>query len=100
MLSLPSQLLQWGGSLKPRYNRGQLRRGARVDPQAEGRARRHTSTWSHSNAWTLDGTINLAFSLIGMLSPDANTLKKTRREIDATAAVALAAAAERMPHLL
>ena len=74
------------------YNKGQLSRGDRVDPQTLGPARRHNSTWTHRNAWTLDGTINLAFSLIGKLSPDANSLKKTRREVDAIAAVALAAA--------
>ena len=74
------------------YNKGQLRRGARVDPQTQGHARRHKSTWTHTKAWTLDGTINLAFSLIGKLSPDANSLKKTRREVEAIAAVALAAA--------
>jgi hypothetical protein len=73
------------------YNKLQLRREDRLDPNPLDRKARRLDTWTHSKAWTLSGAVELAFSSIGMLSPRANTLKKTRRALDAISAVAMSA---------
>ena len=73
------------------YNKLQLRREDRLDPNPLDRKSRRLDHWTHSKAWTLAGAVELAFSSIGMLSPRANTLKKTRRALDAISAVAMSA---------
>lgn len=73
------------------YNKLQLRREDRLDPNPLDRKLRRLDIWTHSKAWTLSGAVELAFSSIGMLSPRANTLKKTRRALDAISAVAMSA---------
>ena len=60
--------------------------------KAVKRRRKHnegsTRRWQHSRAWTLSGTIRLAFSALG--GGAAPSQKQTCRDIDAVAAVALA----------
>ena len=73
------------------WNRGQLRRGTRLDPQANKRQCVRTSGRYHPNSWTALGTVRLAFSRISALTPDASSLNETRRPLDGIAAVALAA---------
>ena len=46
--------------------------------------------WQHARAWTLQGTQQVAFSSIGQLAPNAKGLRKTRREVCAIAACAIA----------
>ena len=73
------------------WGRTCLRRGERL--RLGLRACRRTCKrvkQSHPNAWTLTGTLSLAFRSIGQTAPDARGLRQTRREVDAVAAVALA----------
>lgn len=46
--------------------------------------------WQHPNAWTLPGTLALAFSCLGAGAGDKSGLRRTKRELDAIACVSLA----------
>ena len=73
------------------WDRTCLRRGERL--RLGLRACRRTRVrvkQSHPNAWTLTGTLSLAFRSIGQTAPAAKGLRQTRREVDAVSAVALA----------
>eukprot|EP00974_Lingulodinium_polyedra_P113896 11027725-Lingulodinium_polyedra.AAC.1 len=72
------------------WARGALARGDRLVAEA-GRVKRrrckeHRATWQHSRAWTLQGTLGVAFSSIGAMMHKAPGRRKTRRELDAIAA--------------
>ena len=57
------------------------------------KVKKQQKRWSHPSAWTARGCLVLAFRSLGALTPDANSLRKTRREIDAISATCLAACA-------
>jgi hypothetical protein len=86
------------------WNKGKLRRGDRLDPDHDHRRTLRGQCkkkfkggkvvgayGNHPRAWTLSGTIELAFSKLGQLTPDANSLNLTRRALDGVAVVALCA---------
>jgi hypothetical protein len=72
------------------WNRGKLRRGDRLDPESHKR-RKHLpgSAKLHSRAWTSEGALFLAFSMIGHLVPGVS--RQTHRELDAISVASLAA---------
>jgi hypothetical protein len=72
------------------FNKGRLRREDRIDESGSIK-RRWTGRWVHAKAWNIDSTIELAFSGIGSLCPNAPALRTTRRNLDAIAATSLAA---------
>lgn len=79
------------GSISTAWNKGKLRRGDRLDPQHEvRRGSRGNVRPTHPRAWTLQGTVEMAFTRIGALCPDAKTLRESKRPTDAVAAVSLA----------
>ena len=83
-------------SLSASYNKGKLRIGDMADPEFERRKNKPDhGHCAHPRAWSLSGTIELAFSSIGALS--RNTI--TRRPVDAIASVALAALAHQKESL-
>lgn len=73
------------------YNKGKLGRGTRVAPVQKHGYKLRWNGWVHRNAWTLSGTIELAFGCIGQVCPNAPGLHVTRRPLDAISAVSLAA---------
>jgi hypothetical protein len=78
------------------WNRDKLRRQDRldIDHAVRRKGRRVQVGCSvqglHPRAWTAAGTLQVAFRSIGALTPSANTLRTTRRELDAISAVSLA----------
>ena len=83
-------------SLSASYNKGKLRIGDMADPDWERRKQRPDhGRRAHPQAWSLSGTIELAFSSIGALSRNFTT----RRSVDAIASVALAALAHQKESL-
>ena len=74
------------------WNRTQLRRGERLDMDVD-KINKQQKRWIHPSAWTARGCLVLAFRSLGTLTPDAKSLRKTRREIDAISSTCLAACA-------
>ena len=79
-------------SIAHAWAQGCLARGARLAVGTAIKKPRNKkgqlgNVWRHSRAWTLRGTIRLAFSCLGGSSPSQ---KQTRRELDAIAATSLA----------
>ena len=72
------------------FNKGRLRRCDRVDA-GPPTCRKWSGHWSHPKAWMAEATVELAFTSVGALSPNAPALRTTRRPLDAIAAVSLAA---------
>ena len=77
-------------ALSAAYNKGKLRVGDMADPDRE---QRHAMRGYrvHPRAWTISGTIEVAFSSVGVLVQGHRGFAPTRRSLDAVAAVALAA---------
>ena len=76
------------------WSRTCLGRGERLADGQRGTKRRKgqhqgQKVWQHSRAWTLTGTLRVAFSSIGALLQDASGMRQTRCELDAIAAVAI-----------
>ena len=77
-------------SLSAAYNKGMLRIGEMADPDHEQR-KKVRGYRVHPKAWTISGTIEVAFSSVGVLHQGHRGLAATTRPLDAFAAVALAA---------
>ena len=77
-------------SLSTAYNKGKLRIGEMADPDHEQR-KVVRGYRAHPTAWTISGTIEVAFSSLGALCQRNAALQSTSRPVDAFAAVALAA---------
>ena len=87
-------------SLATAYNKGNLRLGDLADPDFGRRKQRPDhGRRAHPQAWSLSGTIDLAFKSIGALCQGAAHGAQTRRPMDAIAAVALAALAHQQDAL-
>ena len=78
-------------SVSAAWNKDKLRRGDKLDPHNGMRCSNRGGRAVHPSAWTLQGTIEMAFKCIGSFSPDANSLRMTRRPLDGVAVVSLAA---------
>ena len=74
-------------AIQKAWNHGRLRMGDRF--AAAGDVARKQQTWRHGKSWTLIGTLDVAFSSLGTATPSSSGLRRTRRELDAIAAVAL-----------
>ncbi len=78
-------------SVSVAWNKGRLRRGDRLDPDTQRRVGSGTGKRVDPKAWTIAGTLELAFGRIGALAPRASTLRETKRPLDAVVVVSLAA---------
>ena len=79
------------------WNDSTLRRGDRLDPVVSSRRNNHgRHQQTHPRAWTVSGTIRLAFSRLGALAPRASSLRPTKRPLDAVAVVSVAASDHQM----
>lgn len=72
------------------WSRTCLARGTRLSSGLAAKRTRGNSTWQHSKAWTLAGCLCLAFGTLNCTIPDAVGQRRSRRELDAVSAVALA----------
>lgn len=81
------------------FNHAKLRRRDRADPDFDKRLRGGKSSKSigrshqghQPRAWTLAGTVRMAFRCIGNTVPNATSMRPSHRELDGVAAVSLAA---------